>query len=210
MEHALSFYTALFDVLPGLDIPLFPETRKPVLLYTDASFHWIGDAPHARIAFFLYDPHLHICVYGSMVLPQWFYAFFAKDKETYIMQAELVAAVCAYFSCPHLLRCRPVWHFIDNTGALSCLIHGYANQPDCAHFVNAFHMQLIGIHSLCYFEFVKSEANIADWPTRDDKMHLIPRAAIRVPLVLPSQTDWLGPLDGWTDRARLARRASGS
>jgi len=209
-EHALNFYDALFRVLPGLSIPLFREVRKPVILYTDASFRYEGLNPIARIAFFIYDPHLHVCVYGTMVLPLWFYAFFAPDKATYIMQAELVAAVCAYISCPHLLRDRPVWHFIDNTGALSCLIHGYAGQEDCAHFVNAFHMTLLGIRSQCYFEFVKSEANIADWPTREDKFHLIPRCAIRVPVVLPSQADWLGPLSDWTEKSRIASVASGS
>ena len=62
----------------------------------------------------------------------------------------------------------------------------------------------------CYFEFVKSEANIADWPTREDKFHLIPRCAIRVPVVLPSQADWLGPLSDWTEKSRIASVASGS
>ena len=198
LEHSLRFYKALFrNMLPGMDIPLYRDTRKPVILYTDASFRYVGSRPLARIAFFLYDPHLKVCVYGSMVLPEWFYSYFAKDKKTYIMQAELVAAVCAYFSCPHILRGRPVWHFIDNTGALSCLIHGYANHEDCAHLVNSFHMQLLGIQSLCYFEFVKSEANIADGPTREDKMHLIPSAAIRIPIHrAPWRVRLVGPVGG--------------
>ena len=83
LEHSLRFYTALFRMLPGMDIPLYRDTRKPVILYTDASFRWVGSKPLARIAFFLYDPHLKVCMYGSMVLPDWFYSYFAKDKKTY-------------------------------------------------------------------------------------------------------------------------------
>ena len=51
-------------------------------------------------------------------------------------------------------------HFIDNTGALSALVNGYAGKEDCARFVNMFHIQLLGLQSKVYFDWVPSKANV--------------------------------------------------
>ena len=120
------------------------------------------------------------------------------------MQAELVAAIGAYFSMPITLRARPIIHFIDNTGSLSALVNGYASKSDCARFVNMFHVQLLSMRSKIYFDWVPSEANIADWPTRTDKMHLIPPWAVKVPFVLPEPYLFDGDLVEWFTRVQLA------
>jgi len=200
LEHSFQFFTALFENLPRLSIPLAREERKPVLVYTDASFHWAnGRVAKAILAFVIIDPTTGMMMFASIELPLAYYRFFAADKETYIMQAELVAAIAAYFSMPETLRGRPVIHFIDNTGALSALVNGYAGKEDCARFVNMFHIQLLGLQSKVYFDWVPSKANIADWPTRADKIHLMPSNAHRVAFVLPqpymfdqSLSEWIG------------------
>ena len=115
------------------------------------------------------------------------------------MQAELVAAIAVYFSLPMTLRARPAIHFIDNTGALSALVNGYARKEDCARFVNMFHVQLLGMRSKVYFDWVASDANISDWPSRNDKRHLIEDmpGAHQVPLVLPDPYLFEGDLSEW-------------
>ena len=90
------------------------------------------------------------------------------------------------------------------------MVHGYASKPDCASFVNIFHVQLLGLQSRCYFEWVASGANIADWPTRADKMHLIPASAIKVPLVLPAPWDWESSLELWLDKVKIAAKTYGA
>ena len=52
--------------------------------------------------------------------------------------------------------------FIDNAVALSALIHGYARSTDMAYMSNAFHMQLAGLRTSVYLDYVPSKANIAD------------------------------------------------
>ena len=91
---------------------------------------------------------------------------FSHDKVTLIMQAEIAAAEWVYFSNTERLRGRRVIHFIDNTGALSAMIYGYARKLDCARMINSFHLLLASLQLCVYFEWVPSEANTSDLPSR--------------------------------------------
>ena len=91
---------------------------------------------------------------------------FSHHKKTLIMQAEIAAAGWAYFSNVERLRGRRVIHFIDNTGALSAMLYGYARKIDCARMVNSFHLLLASLQLRVYFEWVPSEANTSDLPSR--------------------------------------------
>ena len=74
---------------------------------------------------------------------------------------------------PWLLCGEAVVHFVDNTGALSNLIHGYASKPDCGRLVNALHLALAFQRTRVWFEWVPSKANVADYPSRDDDRALV-------------------------------------
>ena len=132
----------------------------------------------------------------------------STDMETYISQVELVAALCAYYSLPELLEGRAVVHFIDNTAALSALVHGYASKPDMARLVNLFHAQLVALECWFYGEWVPSKANPADVPTRPDRWHEIPPTAVEVPMVIPDVAAVEADVAAWIHsvRARAARR----
>ena len=49
---------------------------------------------------------------------------------------------------------RKVNHFVDNTVALSALVHGYSGKPDLAKMVNAFYLQAAGLRTSVYFDYV--------------------------------------------------------
>ena len=82
------------------------------------------------------------------------------------MQAEMIAALSALMSAPSVLAGRKVIIFIDNTGALSSLLHGYSSKPDAARLCNLFHLFAAAIGCSIYFEWVPTKANIADLPSR--------------------------------------------
>ena len=111
--------------------------------------------------------------------------------------AEVVAV---YYTFPERVRGREVNHFIDNTVALSGLIHGYARKLDLARMVNAFHLQIFGLDANVYYEFVPSLANLADLPSRDDFELLEQLGGRRVPVAFPPAADWQGPLRRWFTR----------
>ena len=89
-------------------------------------------------------------------------------RQQYIGQLELLAAVAAYTTFPDLLSSRKVIHWIDNTGALAALVKGYSRAPHSCRIVHAFHALNLGFQSRVWFEYVASEANIGDLPSRDE------------------------------------------
>ena len=92
--------------------------------------------------------------------------FVTKNRRTYIAQLETLAAMAPYTTWPERFAGRRVTHFIDNTVALSSLVHGYARQTDMAEMVNAFHLLMAGLKTATYMDYVPSKANIADDPSR--------------------------------------------
>ena len=144
-----------------------------------------------------------------MLLPQWVYAHLSPDAHTLIQQAELVAAVGVYRSVPALLRGAPVIHFIDNTGSLSNLVHGYASRADCGRLTNAFHLSVARLRCSVWLDWVPSKANVADLPSREDGdaalMDALEGAGLagafdEVEFLLPPMQSWSAPLAefaGW-------------
>ena len=94
-----------------------------------------------------------------------------------------------------LLRGRRVYHWIDNTTALSGAVHGYANQPDLADASNALHCAACGLRIDLFLEWVASEANLADVPSRPTKDRaVLGRLGMRaVQLAFPSPGEWSDP-----------------
>ena len=133
-------------------------TEKPVLLYTDAAFHWQGFTPVLTLAIYVFDPRSGRDWWSSLVVPREWYQYFASDQKTYIAQGELLAAVAAYETFPQILRGRRVMHFIDNTQALAAIVKGYAGQPDLATLVNAFHEAVLELRCYVWSEWVPSAA----------------------------------------------------
>ena len=182
----------------------------------------LKDAFVSRLGFVLYDPHCdpshsayapervvgcedgHL-QYASSPPPDDVVATFARSEggqplKTYIAQCEMVAAIAVYYTLAARVRGREVNHWIDNTVALSALVHGYARKVDLARMVNAFHLQASGLDTHVWFEFVPSLANIADLPSRDEFELLTRLGGRRVPLTVPPAGDWIAPLDTWLSR----------
>ena len=122
-------------------------------------------------------------------------------------QLEVLAAISAYFTFPELFVGRRVHHWVDNTVALSALVHGYSGKADLAKMVNVFYLQVAGLRTSVYFDYVPSKANIADLPSRDafDELEhelrgLHVARALPGGLSVPSFLQWRAPLASWVTR----------
>lgn len=123
----------------------------------------------------------------------------APGKKTYIGQGEIMYAVAPYTSAPDVLRDCKVLHFVDNVGALTALIKGYARAMDAGLIVNSFHAMAAGMGVDTYFEYVRSKANVGDFPSRSER-GLLRKALVEAGLgwmtvewiecVLPTFGDW--------------------
>ena len=230
LHHSLLFFEALLatdsltglPALPPLVISVAPDPRPPLLVYSDAAFalrrlrHRISGAVCEEVkkrlggglGVVIYDPVDGVVRFAGGK-PDWttLLKYWPPDRKTYIAQLEALAAVSAYYTYPELFVDRRVNHWIDNTVALSALVHGYSGKPDLAVMVNAFYLQIAGLRASVYFDWVPSKANIADLPSRDgwEELYASLSGIRRDPLdshvlSIPSLADWNAPLVHWATR----------
>ena len=190
-----AFFNALLPHLPPAEIPIREpaEPTTPLLLYTDASW----SSAYKGIGIFLADPLRRFApTFAAAVIPASLLARFPPNALTAIYHAELAAAVSALTTFATYLRNHHVLHFVDNTGALSNLIHGYARDAAAAPLVNAYHLLAARYRIRPFFEYVPSAENIADIPSRPpadwgplyDTFH-----AVRHTIVLPPDSIYTHP-----------------
>ena len=101
--------------------------------------------------------------------------------------------------------------WIDNTHALSAIVHGYVNKEDLADITNGFHALATGLRASTYLDYVASKANIADLPSRGQ--FELPRqlgATVRAAgMEVPTIHQLRGPLTWWVDVGERAALAAG-
>jgi hypothetical protein len=142
------------------------------------------------------------CPPWALLLASW-----KTDRKTYIAELEALAAMAVYSTYPDLFTGRKVNHFVDNSVALSALVHGYSGKPELAKTVNVFYLQMVAIRTSVYFDYVPTKANIADLPsrgaherTRHELSGLRRRGSAPDKLLIPSVAQWTAPLDSWAVR----------
>jgi hypothetical protein len=89
-----------------------------------------------------------------------------RTRQQYVGQLELLAAIAVYYSLAVVLRGRQVVHYIDNSGAMAILVKDYSSDIESAQLVNTFYALTSALEVDVWFDYVKSAANIADWPSR--------------------------------------------
>ena len=207
LEAAAQFFEALLPDLPALLIPITPDRRPPVVLYTDAMFRRrAGDpttlhrdprgVPISRLGIVVRDSMTGVDRHSDQALPPWVFDYLSPTYHTLVMQAEMIAPIAALLSRPADFAGRSIVLFIDNTGALSSLLHGYSSKPDCARLCNVFHLLVASLRCHVWFEWIPSEANISDLPSRmyyERFFSLLPHSQW-FPSTLPDAATWAAPL----------------
>ena len=154
-----------------------------------------GVRPRSLLAA-LVSPPRHAAIPASLV------ALFdaIKERDTYIGQFELVAAIIPFISLPpEWFHGRPVELWVDNSPAVGSLIKGYSGVPDCARIINMFHFAIarLGIASL-WIDYVPTESNPADGPSRlhemgpDEGAATVRELGLPVEAVIPTFTNAKG------------------
>jgi len=217
LHHSLLFFEALLPKLPSLIVPIVPDRTAPLLVYSDASFYRARDQneqcsdPTSRLrgglGVVIFDP-IDRSVRYAEATPPWalLLSTWRTDRKTYIAELEMLAAISVYSTYPELIQGRKVNHMIDNTVALSALVHGYSGKPDLAKSVNVFYLQMVRLRAKVYFDYVASKANIADLPSRYAFSQLKKelrgfriRGGAPDQLAIPTIASWRAPLDSWLE-----------
>ena len=201
IEASLHFFQRAFQSSLRRVISVDPATRAPpVLVWSDAM--WQADAQEpARLGFVVCVPRA-VAPDGTVISEEyWLHSYAVVDddlrgqweeREQYITHLELLAAIAVYSTLPDTLRGRDVIHWIDNTGALAILAKSYSADHDAARMVHAWEVINLGVRANTWFEYVRSEANIADLPSRGEYGYLEQELGSSpvLPMLLPSLSGW--------------------
>ena len=139
-------------------------------------------------------------------VPASFMSAFVRRKQ-YIGQIELLGELVAYTTFGRRLAGRRVFHFVDNTSALAASARGYAGAPDSRRLVHALHALLSGLRISAWFDYVRSEANISDAPSRDPSLDWremrLEAGVVSYPteLFLPEPRAWAAEAADWSSAA---------
>ena len=187
LGECLVFLLRVLDVLRPVRVPLFPvRAEPPVLVFSDASYKTKNRVGELGVV--VWCPVLRQLFCAGGRLPGWTLCLFEYlcKQLTYICQAELYAALCAYVTFPDLLRGRLVHHFIDNKAAEAGLVKGTSPRPASARILLEYHVQIFRLQCQPWVSFVYSEDNISDLPSRGDFALLESVGAVRRRLVFPT------------------------
>ena len=167
-------------------------------MLSDAS--WAPRPPllhgYGYVAFYAFFPD-GSAMYAAGPVPHDILAKLAaiKPRGTYITSLEVMALCGAYFSIPYnLILGSDFHHFGDNSGANFSSMKNYSASPDIALMISAYNLQLARASARSWIDYVPTDLNLADLPTRPDKPEwplLRDRAgAPEIDFVFPSLSDW--------------------
>lgn len=219
LEMSLNFFDTALQSLRVRNICVAAVSRlPPILLWSDATGTNAGEsapqiafvarfpggipAPHDPPGFTPIHPRW---VHSAMVVPPHVLSELEARKQQ-IGQLELLAAIVAYYSMAPFLTERSVIHFIDNTAAVAGIAKGFSAKPDSARIIHAYHALNVQIGAQVHFEWVKSEANIADLPSRGQFGLLNEFGSRQVPIVIPPISNWLSPEEAMRNAAAPSKR----
>ena len=115
----------------------------------------------------LYDTTDHTKqLYASAHIPKWFDDSLPSHHLSRINQYETFAVLTALLTFEEHIKDRQVLFFIDNTTAIGNIVNGYSNNPSAAKLVNAICLITVRANSCIFYEYLDSEANVADLPSR--------------------------------------------
>ena len=179
MSHMTDFLQELLSNLPPLEFCFGRYTGGKVIVYSDASF----SMTRSGLGFVVIDQESRQRFVRAAVCPPWLLVIWsgadrapwllhddlrdAEKQQQHINALELLALVAVVWTCGvEIFRDRQVLFFIDNTAALSAAVRGCAKSPHLAALSNTLHLSLACLKCQPWFEWVPSNANPADIPSR--------------------------------------------
>ena len=122
----------------------------------------------AAIGAVVFDPDARVFYYSSLEIGKELLVWLWGLKDQYIAQLESLAVASLYASLPGVLGGRMVLNFVDNQGVLWNLVDGSSRERGCAEVAHAVAREQAAACARPWYEYVASDANIADDPSRGD------------------------------------------
>lgn len=183
-------------------VTIFPSKRAPgkVVIFSDAAWDPGGGLRFGRggIAYVAFLPEGRV-IFAYMIVPEWVFETLSsvKQRKSFICPLEEMGIAAPYFNPllePYLRNCDVI-HFADNTAANGAASKSYSSSPDLARIVHAFSVRKSELGSRVWIEYVPSEANLADGPTRPEREGAFDAllqdfGAVEIEFVMPPILGW--------------------
>ena len=185
LESCLRFFIALLARLPPRRVRLKPDERGLLYVWSDAMYEALrndaggyasaldpdtGEVVYlgrATIAFVVFDAESGEWHVGSRDIGLEEIRLMVPGKKTYIGQLEALAADAVLHTLPpDVLHGRSAMFWIDNLSAKYGLQRAYSKVADTGRIINAFKVKQAALEIRVWFEYVPSEQNVADLPSR--------------------------------------------
>ena len=175
-------------------------SEQPAVMLCDASSSADGSD---EIGVVFFDPAIpdHPGFYTFLTLPAWLSDFIRPQQESSaICPAELIAFIIGLLTFADKCHDRRVLAWSDNMAAFSCMVHGFSSSKAMSDASNIFHLTRAALQTDMWTEWVASDANISDIPSRNQGRGHKDEEAFRqlgltfVPAQCPSFDEWQDPV----------------
>jgi hypothetical protein len=164
LVRAAEFWVkALSDPIPTRAYDLLRPRLVPIIVYSDASIEDGG-----LLGTVVIDPvsrtgrwSLMSCTSRGLI-----------PRKKYITPFETISAVAAIDWAHRLFPDRHIICLVDNQAAMQMVQRGYTRQPDISAVIQALWLRMLSAPGI-WFEWVPTEVNIADLPTRSSKRSIL-------------------------------------
>ena len=179
MAAMLIFFKALFTNIPPLEFCFREDARGKLIIYSDACQNSI----RSGLGLLLIDHTINHRWFSRGLCPEWLIQTWSSitgipwflhsdvisdtQRRQHINDLELLAVLAVVFTWgPRYMGNRQVVFFVDDTACLAACVHGYARSPHMVVLSNALHLALAHLRCHAWWEYVPSQTNGPDFPSR--------------------------------------------
>ena len=166
--RSLIYWKKLIQFGPPREISLRAEKASDVVIFTDGFTpdQRKDEAGPDRIGAVMFDRRAVAPKQISEVIPA-----AVSDKwlrrKTQIVPIEMIAPILAIETCRDHLRNKDVLLLIDSEAVEAALVKGYSSKEDLCELVEIFWELALEYRINFFIDRVSTDANPADWPSRD-------------------------------------------
>ena len=240
LQVAIQFFIELLHCLPPASVHIVDDGSPPLYVWSDAMWEpqesdsgGLAEAvdeesgavfyiAKACVAFTVFDPVECVWHKADKDIGLETIRLMVPGKKTYIGQLEALAAAAVLYTLPErMLKGRRAVMWIDNLAAKYGLQKGYSKVADSGRIINAFRLKQAALSMCIWFEWVPSEQNIADLPSRGKESELFQIfdavsetvssgewECYEWEMVLPDFSTWIAPLAEYGRQKRRDRSGS--
>ncbi|CAE7645183.1 unnamed protein product [Symbiodinium necroappetens] len=168
LKRSLIYWRGLIEFGPPKEISLRASKRSDIVIFTDG---FTPDQRKAecgpdRIGAVMFDrrglaPKQFTEVIPRSISEKWI------PRKTQIVPIEMIAPILALETFRDHVRNKDVILLIDSEAVEASLVKGYSSKEDLCELVELFWELLLEYRANFFIDRVSTDANFADWPSRD-------------------------------------------